>query len=79
MNIKIICKVYSSFNDTPIKGQTTLFIKIKKNKELSKLQLDLANNLSNYVKKDYLIKQKALSYLVKKDYRYLSIYYNRIK
>jgi 2'-5' RNA ligase len=58
MNIKIICKVYSSFTDTPIKGQSTLFIKIKKNKELSKLQLDLANNLSNYVKKDYLIKNK---------------------
>lgn len=58
MNIKIICKVYSSFTDTPIKGQSTLFIKIKKNKELSKLQLDLANNLSNYVKKEYLIKNK---------------------
>jgi len=58
MNIKIICKVYSSFTDTPIKGQSTLFIKIKKNKELSKLQLDLANNLSNYVKKEYLIINK---------------------
>ena len=57
-NIKIICKVYSSFKDTPIKGQMTLFIKIKKNKELSKLQLDLANNLSNYVKKNYLTKNK---------------------
>ena len=32
--------------------------KIKKNKKLSKLQFDLANNLSNYVKKDYLIKNK---------------------
>jgi 2'-5' RNA ligase len=58
LNIKIICKVYSLFTDTPIKGQSTLFIKIKKNKELSKLQLDLANNLSNYVKKEYLIKNK---------------------
>ena len=34
LNIKIICKVYSLFTDTPIKGQSTLFIKIKKNKEL---------------------------------------------
>jgi hypothetical protein len=58
INIKIICKKYSSFVNTPINGETTLFIKIKKNKELSKLQLELANNLSSHVKKDYLTKNK---------------------
>jgi 2'-5' RNA ligase len=58
INIKILCNKYSTFSNSPVKNETTLFIKIKTNKKLSKLQLDLAKNLSNQLKKNYVIKNK---------------------
>ena len=58
INLKIFCNKYSTFQNTPVNNETTLFIKIKKNKKLSKLQLNLGKKLSNYIEKSYLEKNK---------------------